>query len=69
MGGNGRCYYCLGSGLLADLAVRMFRQAFPGAEVYEDDVLDEVNVYEPTLAADEYASLGMQVAVRFYSIE
>lgn len=63
---DGRLWMFLGGGPLIEHIAGVFVEMFPGAEADIDDVLEEVWIWEPHMAAEEYANLGVKVSVEWF---
>lgn len=63
---DGRLWLHLGSGPLVEHVAQQFAHFYPAAEVYVDDILEEVWVWEPQMAVEEYAHLGVKVSVEWF---
>jgi hypothetical protein len=66
---DGKLWLWLGSGPLVEHVAGEFVKMFPGAEIFIDDVLEDVLVHEPGMAAEHYAHLGAKVSVEWFRRE
>ena len=65
---DGKLWFWFGSGLINEQLTRSFVAMFPGAE--RDWDIDEAWwVWEPTMAAEEYAHFGVKISVEWFRRE
>jgi hypothetical protein len=64
-----RLWLHLGSGPLVEHVAGEFVKMFPGAEMFVDDILEDVWVFEPRMAAEQYAHFGVKVSVEWFRRE
>lgn len=65
---DGKLWFFFGSGSINEQLTRSFVEMFPGSE--RDWDIDEAWwVWEPTMAAEEYAHFGIKVSVEWFRRE
>lgn len=63
---DGRLWCYVGGGPIIEEAGRAFVRMFPAGALGIDAVLDEIWIWEPQMADEQYAHLGVKVSVEWF---
>lgn len=62
---DGKLWFHLGRGPIMEIISARFLEIFPGSE-RDVDIWDDIWVWEPGMAAEHYAHLGVKVSVEWF---